>query len=184
METTSLHPMRRTQIWFQDEGRFGQKGRVAHRWWVRGERPLGLCDRRFSSTYIYAAVCPETGGSFALVMPKVNTKCMSRFLEEFSKAIGPEIQALLVLDQAGWHTAQQLSVPQNVSTLSLPPYSPELNPAERVWLYLRERFMSHRLFKDYDDIADACCKAWNALADDVERLRSLISYPWLPCVSH
>jgi len=184
METTTLHPTRRVQIWFQDEGRFGQKGRVAHRWWPRGERPLGLCDRRFSSTYIYAAVCPETGDSFALVMPKVNARSMSKFLEEFSKTLGPDVQALFIMDQAGWHGARELSIPKNITPVPLPPYSPELNPVERVWLYLRERFLSHRLLKDYDAIVEACCKAWNALAADPERLRSLTSYPWLPCVNN
>lgn len=74
MEATALYPSRRIEIWFQDEGRFGQKGRVAHRWWLRGERPLGLCDRRFKSVYIFAAACPESGSSFALVLPKANTR--------------------------------------------------------------------------------------------------------------
>jgi transposase len=184
METTAHYPARRIQIWFQDEGRFGQKGRVAHRWWRRGERPLGLCDRRFSSTYIYATVCPETGESFALVMPKVNTVSMNTFLEEFSKSLEPNVLALLIMDRAGWHGARKLTMPENIIPVPLPSYSPELNPVERVWLYLRERFMSHRLFNDYNDIVEACSKAWNALAADTERLRSLTSYPWLPCVNH
>jgi transposase len=184
MDTTSLHPEQRIEIWFQDEARVGQKGRVSHRWWLRGERPLGLCDRRFSSAYIFAAVCPATGAEFALVMPEVNTKAMNCFLKEFSKRVAPEVHAILVMDQAGWHGAKKLVVPENITPVSLPPYSPELNPVERIWLYLRERFLSHRILDDYDAIVEACCQAWNALAADTERLRSLTSYPWIPCVNH
>jgi transposase len=184
MDTTSLHPEQRIEIWFQDEARVGQKGRVSHRWWLRGERPLGLCDRRFSSAYIFAAVCPATGAEFALVMPEVNTKAMNCFLKEFSKRVAPEVHAILVMDQAGWHGAKKLVVPENITPVSLPPYSPELNPVERIWLYLRERFLSHRILDDYDAIVEACCQAWNALVADTERLRSLTSYPWIPCVNH
>jgi transposase len=184
MDTTSLHPEQRIEIWFQDEARFGQKGRVAHRWWLRGERPLGLCDRRFSSAYIFAAVCPATGAEFALVMPEANTMAMNCFLKEFSKRVAPDVHAILVMDQAGWHGAKKLVLPENITPVSLPPYSPELNPVERIWLYLRERFLSHRILDDYDAIVNACCQAWNALAADTERLRSLTSYPWIQCVNH
>ena len=184
METTALYPGRRIQIWFQDEARVGQKGRVAHRWWWRGKRPLGLCDRRFSSTYIYAAVCPATGDNFALVMPEVNTKSMNRFLEDFSKTLETDVLVLMVMDQASWHGSKDLIVSNNIIPVPLPPYSPELNPVERVWLYLREHFLSHRVLDDYDAIVDACCVAWNALAADTERMHSLTSYPWIPCVIH
>ena len=179
METTTLYPACRIEIWFQDEGRFGQKGRVAHRWWVRGERPLGQCDRRFSSAYIFAAVCPATGAEFALVMPKANTKAMNVFLRDFSKSIEPGVHVFLVMDQAGWHNAKETRIPDNITPLPLPPYSPELNPVERIWLYLRERFLSHRLLNDYNAIVEACCEAWKALSADPDRLRSLTSYPWI-----
>lgn len=183
-ETTALHPCQRIELWFQDEARVGQQGRVAHRWWLRGERPLGLCDRRFTSTYIYAAVCPATGAEFALVMPTVNTKAMNRFLDDFSKSRDPDVHVLLVMDQAGWHGAKELTMPDNITPMPLPPYSPELNPVERVWLYLKEHFLSHRLFENYEAIVTACCQAWNAMTADPERLRSLTNYPWIQCVNH
>ena len=74
-------------------------------------------------------------------------------------------------------------MPDNITLVSLPPYSPELNPVERVWLCLRERFLSHRLLDDYEAVVQACCNAWNALTARPERLRSLISYLWFPCVN-
>ena len=75
-----------------------------------------------------------------------------------------------------------LRIPDNVTLVPLPPYSPELNPVERVWLHLKERFLSHRLLADYDAIADAACNAWNRLCAEVGRLTSLCSYPWIPQV--
>jgi transposase len=77
------------------------------------------------------------------------------------------------MDRAGWHTAKDLAIPANLTPLFLPPYSPELNAIERVWLYLRERFLSHRLWPGYDDLLDACCAAWNALLAEADRIRSL-----------
>ncbi len=77
----------------------------------------------------------------------------------------------MVLDRAGWHGAKALQVPPNVTLVPLPPYSPQLNPMERVWLWLRERFLSLRVFADFDAIVDACCRAWNAFANDPSRIR-------------
>ena len=160
----------------------GQKGRTSRRWWTRGERPPGLCDKRFASAYLFAAVEPATGAEVALVLPTVSTAAMSRFLAELSTQIPADAHVVLVLDQAGWHGARALVVPDNLTLVPLPPYSPELNPVERLWLYLRERYLSHRLLEDYDAVVDACCAAWTALIQEAGRIQSLTSYPWLPCV--
>ena len=85
----------------------------------------------------------------------------------------------MVLDQAGWHGARALAVPANVTLVPLPPYSPELNPVERVWLFLRENDLSLRVLADYDAVVDACCAAWNALVADPARITSLTRHPWL-----
>ena len=73
-----------------------------------------------------------------------------------------------------------LVVPANLTLVHLPPYSPELNPVERVWLYLRERWLSHRVLAGYDAVLDAACAAWNALRAEPGRVRSLTAFPWLP----
>ena len=101
------------------------------------------------------------------MLPEVSTEAMSVFLERFAAERAPDEHAVLVMDQAGWHVAHALRVPDNVTLVPLPPYSPELNPVERVWLYLRERFLSHRLLNSYDAIVDACCAAWNRLTPSV-----------------
>jgi transposase len=106
---------------------------------------------------------------------------MNLFLAEFSTRLAADEHALMALDQAGWHLATELRVPGNITLLPLPPYSPELNPLERLWLYLRERYLSHRLLDDYDAIVDACCHAWNQLTP--ERIRSLCNYPYVQRVN-
>ncbi len=124
-----------------------------------------------------AAVQPATGEDFCLVMPEISTEVMNTFLAGFSATRAADEHALMVMDGAGWHRSGELDVPDNVSLVILPAYSPELNPIERVWLYLRERHLSHRLLDSYDDIVSACCTAWNKLT--AERLQSLTSYPYL-----
>ena len=170
---------KRVRVFFQDEARIGQKGRTCYVWWKRGERPRGIADKRFAFAYIFAAVEPGTDNAFALVMPYVSTEAMQHFLDGFAATIGDDEHVAMVLDQAGWHGAKALAVPSNITLVPLPPYSPELNPVERVWLYLKERYLSHRLHADYDAIADAASKAWNRLVAEAGRLTSLCSYPWI-----
>jgi transposase len=172
------HPDKQIALWFMDEARVGQKGRTTHRWWVRGERPPGVSDKRFESAYIFAAVRPSTGEDFALVLPRVSAAAMSTFLAEFAQTIPGDTHAVMVLDQAGWHDARALSLPEQVTLVPLPSYSPELNPVERVWLDLRERYLSHRRLADDNAVVDACCNAWNALTAETGRIRSLTSYPY------
>ena len=89
------------------------------------------------------------------------------------------MHAVLILDQAGWHDERALRVPGNVTLLPLPSASPQLNPVERIWLYLRERYLSHRILADYDAVLTATCRAWNRLLAEKGRLASLTAYPYL-----
>jgi hypothetical protein len=179
---------KRIRLYFQDEARIGQKGRTCHVWWRRGERPPGLCDKRFTFAYIFAAVEPGTDvvsktrlrhDGFALVMPYADTEAMQEFLVRFSNTIADDEHVAMFADRAGWHIAGDLRVPDNITLLQLPSYSPELNPVERVWLHLKERFLSHRLLADYEAIADAAAQAWNRLTAEAGRITSLCSYPWI-----
>ena len=108
---------------------------------------------------------------------------MAIFLEGFAGALPAHVHGVMALDQAGWPGSKKLTVPNNVSLAPLPPYSPELNAAERVWLFLRERFLSFRVLDDQEAAIDACCDTWNALAAETGRLKSLSSYPWITKVS-
>ncbi|MEM8552764.1 MAG: IS630 family transposase [Pseudomonadota bacterium] len=175
----TAHPTKRITLWFQDEMRVGQKGRLCHRWWCRGQRPSGRQDQCFDWTYLFGAVRPDGEGAFALVLPIVDTAMMQLFLDRFAATLAPDEHAVMVLDKAGWHGAGALRVPGNVTLGTLPSYSPQLYPMDRVWLYLRERHLSLRVFPNQNAIVDACCNAWNALAADTARLRSLCLQPWI-----
>lgn len=128
--------------------------------------------------YVFAAVNPLTGESSALLAPSVNTGYMNhhlRFLSEHARADG---HVLLVLDQAGWHLSKDLQVPANITLLHLPPYSPELNPVERLWAYLKSHYLSNRAYRDYSDLFHACGQAWNQLTP--EQLCSICHTEWIP----
>ena len=113
-----------------------------------------------------------------LVMPYANTDAMNEHLEEIRKAVSPGAHAVLVCDGAGWHNSAGLAVPDNITPLILPPYSPELNPVENIWEYLRKNKFANRLYDTYEDIVDACCNAWNSLMDEPETIASITRRQW------
>jgi transposase len=116
-------------------------------------------------------------------MTRLDTEAMNLFLAELSQAVAPGAHAAVLMDKAGWHIAGDLVVPANITPVFLPPYSPELNPIERLWLYLKDSHLTHRVFAGNAEIIDACCDAWNALLAETDRIQSLCSYPWLKKVS-
>jgi putative transposase len=146
---------------------------------ARGARPPGLADKRFESLHLFAACRPGTDEALALALPEATAAGRAVLLERLAHELAPGVHAALLLDRAGWHTARRLSVPDTITLVPLPAYSPELNPVERVWLYLRERFLSHRVLDNYAAVLDAACRAWNALAAEPGRLASLAAYPYL-----
>jgi transposase len=111
-------------------------------------------------------------------MPYANTEAMNKHLEEIAKAVSPGAHAALVLDGAGWHGSGQLVIPENVTPITLPPYSPELNPAENIWEYLRKNKLSNRFYRTYDDIVEACCEAWNYLMARPHEISSIATRAW------
>ena len=162
------------ELWWQDEARVGQQGSLTYIWGELGSRPRALRDQRFDWTYLFGAACPARGVGAALVLPRANTHAMNLHLREISTQVTPGAHAVLICDGAGWHkTGGRLTVPANISLLHLPPYSPELNPVENIWQFLRQNFLSNRVFADYRAIVDACCEAWNALIAMPDRIRSI-----------
>jgi len=176
-EIKQQHAGKAVEVWFQDEARFGQQGTLTTVWADRGSRPTAVKQTEYDWLYLFAAVNPRTGESSALLAPSVNTDFMNEHLRFISRQAGPNQQVVLVLDQAGWHVAKALRVPENVTLLHLPPYSPELNPIERIWAYLKSHYLSNRVFVDYDDILTACRNAWNALPET--RLQSICQTDWI-----
>lgn len=111
-------------------------------------------------------------------MPFADTEAMQAHLAEISRAVAPGAHAVLMLDQAGWHMSARLIVPDNITLLPLPPRSPELNPVENVWQFIRDNWLSNRIFRSYDDIVDHCCDAWNKLVDQPWRIMTIGRRDW------
>lgn len=146
-------------------------------WGPRGSRPTAVKQTEYEWIYLFAAINPQTGQSSALLAPTANTEYMSAHLRFISEVAGTDRHIVLVLDQAGWHGAKALEVPGNITLLPLPPYSPELNPVERVWAYLKSHYLSNRAFVDYEDLFAATGTAWNILTES--RLQSICHTDWL-----
>ena len=166
------------EIWFQDEARVGQKNKITRRWAKRGTRPSAPHDQRTLSAYIFGAICPARGVGAGLVLPRCNTLAMILHLREISAAVTPGAHAVVIVDQAGWHFSNALDVPENITMLPLPPKSPELNPVENVWQFMRDNWLSNRIFTSYDDILDHCCFAWNQLIDQPWKIMSIGLRDW------
>jgi transposase len=118
------------------------------------------------------------------VLPEANAEAMNLHLAEISRHVTPGAHAVVLLDGAGWHQlGGLLHLPHNISLMHLPPYSPELNPVENIWQFLRQNFLSNRVFDNYDAIVDVCCAAWNALIALPERIRSITQRNWALAVN-
>ncbi len=136
-------------------------------------------DNRRDSAYVFGAICPGRGVGAAVIMPSANTEMMNLHLAEISTQIAPGAVAVLICDNAGWHQpGGELRVPDNIRLLHLPPYSPELNPMENVWDYLRQNKLCATTWDSYDDILQACKTAWNWLIADPARIRSIGTRTW------
>ena len=115
------------EVWFLDDARVGQTGRVCRRWSQKGLRPRGVRDLRHQAVYLFGAVCPKRDAGVALVLPTVSAAAMQAMLDELAQAVSPGAHAVVLMDRAGWHIAKTLALPGNITPLFLPPYSPELN---------------------------------------------------------
>lgn len=165
-------------IWFQDEARVGQRGTMTRTWARKGTRPRLRRQQQFEYAYLFGAVCPKESKAVGLVLPVVNAEAMLAHLSEISKHVLPGRHAVLLLDQAAWHTTQKVKQFDNLTLLSLPVASPELNPVEQVWQQLRDNWLANRCFESYDAIVDACCSAWNWFVDLPHRVHQLCSRSW------
>src|SRR2546430_2372497 len=142
------------------------------------QRPRAIHDQRTQSTYLFGAVCPERGTGAALVLPACNSEAMQLHLDEIATKVTAGAHAIVLLDQAGWHGAKALKIPSNISLLLLPPRAPELNGQENVWQFMRQNWLSNRIFKSFDDIVDHCCYAWNTLIDQPWKIMSIARRDW------
>lgn len=166
-------------VWFQDEARFGQQNNTTRLWALKGSRPRAVRQQQFEYAYIFGAVCPATGKTEALITPLVNKEVMTQHLKQISQATPAGRHAVVIIDGAGWHTLDTAMPFDNVTLIKLPPYSPELNPIEQVWQWLRQRHLSNRTFDGYEDIVNSCSVAWNKFRESIETVKSICSRDWI-----
>jgi transposase len=103
---------------------------------------------------------------------------MSLHLAEIALSVTSGAHAMVLMDLAGWHLSHQLVVPPNITIIPLPPKCPELNPVENIWQFMRDNWLSNRVFTSYDDIIGHCCHAWNKLVDQPWRIMSIGIRDW------
>jgi transposase len=166
------------EIWFQDEARIGQKNGIVRQWARRGSRPCQPADQRYDSAYLFGAICPARGTGAGLAMPYADTEAMQLHLDEISRTVARGAHAVLLLDRAGWHTTGHLTIPKNMTLIFLPSRAPELNPVENVWQFLRQAWLSNRVFDTYEAIIEAACDAWNRLMDQPQAITSIGMRDW------
>ena len=166
------------EVWFQDEHRIGQQGSLTRIWAHKGSRPRVVRQQQFIYSYIFGAVCPAEDKGAAVIMPYANTHAMQVHLEEIAQNVSEGKHAVVVLDKAGWHVSKDLKIPENISLLALPPYSPELNPQEQVGRQMKHNDLANRGFKNYPEVVKACSAAWNRIVNSPGTIRSLCSRTW------
>lgn len=164
------------EIWFQDETRVGQQGSITRTWFYKGKRPRLVRQQQFLNSYIFGAVCPNRDLACGFISPYVNDIAMQIHLDLISKEI--KTHAAIVMDKAGWHRSKQLKIPNNITILFLPPYSPELNPKENFWQQLKSKELSNRVYNSVEDIMDAACTAWNNFTGVKGNVRNLCYRKW------
>jgi transposase len=178
-EIAAAHPEKRLRVFFQDEARFGQQGTTTTLWARRGSRPTAVRQTEYQYLWVLGAVCPETGRGEGLLSPRLNTEVVAVFLREFSRTLPPDEHAVLLWDGAGFHTSPKLQVPANITLLQLPPYSPELNPMENLWHYLKSHYWSNRAYADYEELEEAAIDAWRAAVLDSDLMKTVCNAPYL-----
>ena len=177
---TAARPGGRVEVWFEDEARFGQKGTLTTVWADRGSRPTAPKQTAYANLHVLTAVCPATGRAEGLVAPRLNAGVVQSFLDGLSATVPAGTHVVLVWDGAGYHVAKRLRVPANLTVVTLPPYSPELNPVERLWLYLRQHHWSNRVYKDIDALERAAVAGWRAVCLTPEKVKTVCRCEYLP----
>ncbi len=161
---------------FQDEAGFGRINKPKYCWCKKGIRPSVPCHHIREYRYAFGAVEPLTGENFFLVLPYSNTECMNVFLEELSKQY-EEDNILLCCDGASWHKSNSLIIPENITLIYIPPYTPEMNPIEQIWKELRSKGFRNEIFATLEKVVDRLCETIRDLTK--ETVRSITGRDWI-----
>lgn len=167
-----------TRLFFQDEGRFGRINDTRRCWAPLPSRPV--VGHQVVREYVYGVVaaCPFDGQLSSLILPYVDACTMSIFLSQVASEF-PDNFNLMFLDGAGWHRARDLRIPSNLRLLFLPAYSPELNPVEHIWEYLRENHFCNDALPSLESVSDRLCQGLQSLLNQPNLVKSLTFFDWM-----
>jgi hypothetical protein len=173
-------PSDEIETWCEDEARFGLQPVLRRVWAPKGERPVARVAPDYAWLWMYAAAHPATGESFWLSLPRLDGEMTQLLLDEFAKASAPAgKQIVRCWDGAPAHRAKRLRVPERITLVPLPAYTPELNPAETLWPLVKEG-VANDSFKDLGALEKRVCRRVRRLAENREELASRLSYHWWP----
>jgi transposase len=163
---------------FQDEARFGRISDPSSCWSPSGVRPNVGAQMIREYVYVFGAVSPIDGHHDSLVLPYANTEAMSIFLGEVGLRHSDN-HILMFMDQASWHKAKSLEIPENIELSFLPPYSPDLNPQEQIWDELREKFFCNKTFASLKAVIDNAVKGLQSIERVPGKIKQLTHRNWI-----
>ena len=180
-ELQQKNPQAEVEVWSFDEHRLGLKPIIRKIWAPIGEKPIAVIEHRYQWLYLYGFVHPKTGCTEWFIIPRVNTQWFNQVLAAIAKitGAGEDKIILIVLDQARWHTSQNLEIPPGIVLQTLPAYSPELQPAERLWC-LADEPLVNRSFESLDELEEILASRCRILSTMTDEISALTNYHWWP----
>jgi transposase len=167
------------KLWFQDEGRFGRINCLSRCWVPPKERAIVKHQTIRQYTYVYSALCPETGENYSLILPYADTDSMNIFMSELSAEFS-KYRMIMVMDNAAWHDSKDIKTFDNIVPMFLPPYSPELNPVEYVWHYVKDHYgFKNKIFKSMQEVENQLMISFFKLHKDIDTVRSFSLFNWI-----
>ena len=176
LDARSQNKTKTVRLMFEDEAGFGRINKPKRCWCPKGQRPSVPCHHIREYRYAFGAVEPLSGESFFLTMPNCDTECTNIFLEKLSEQYPDDI-ILLVCDGAAWHKSKALRCPENIQLLSIPPYTPEMNPIEQIWKQIRSMGFRNEVFNSLDDVMNRLCKTICMVTNDM--IKSITGRKWI-----
>lgn len=175
------YPLAEIELWCMDEHRMGLHPILRRVWVSEMEEPIASVEQKYQWLWVYGFVHPESGETYWWLLPTVNTEIFNKVLADLAREfdLGKNKRILLVLDQAGWHRSNELKIPEGIDLLDLPPYSPQLQPAERLWPLVDE-VVANNTPKDLNQLEELLVYRCQRLMKEHELIRGLTCYHWWP----
>ena len=166
----------RILLMFMDEASFGRISEPSYCWCPAGIRPTVPCQKIREYLYLFGAVNPITGDDYFIIAPKCNAEWTSEFLKAVSKEFENDY-LLICTDNASWHKTKKLCIPDNIYLHFLPPYTPEMNPTEQIWIEIRNDGFKNTSFNTLNDVEDKLVQSTNSLSQDT--VMSITGREWI-----